>query len=106
MLLTSDCSSCTTYEFDLTGFINADSTAAPENSWIIETYVESGGTDYVIDSIDSGVLATPYIREGTLTGLDVARTGDTVGSTMILTFDLTLENGLDSTDKILLSFPS
>lgn len=114
VLLTSPCSSnsgCSSLTFVLSGFFNADSTAAPVKSWKIETRVASvdvvDGTGYIIDAIETGVLATPYIREGTLTELDISRVGDTVGTAMDLTIEFTLENGLDlGNDRVLISFPS
>lgn len=98
VLLTSTCSGCTSDTFELSGFFNADSTAAPTESWKLETYVASADESeyYVIDSIDSGVIATPYIRLGTLTSLKVSRVGDTVGTAMDLTFSFKTENSIDS----------
>lgn len=69
MLLSSVCGGCAEPSFTLTGFNNIGSTAAPSSSWVIETYVDSEAN--IIDRIDSGVLATPYIREGTLDGLSI-----------------------------------
>jgi hypothetical protein len=87
----------------VTGLQNPSSAFPPSNSFKI--FVDSASSQ-LIDSIESGLLATPTIQAGPLTGVTVTRDINVVGSEVTYTIGFTTTNVLNDGNAVFFSFTS
>jgi hypothetical protein len=87
----------------VTGLQNPSSAFPPSNSFKI--FVDTSSNQF-IDSIESGLLATPTIQAGPLTGVTVARDINVVGSEVTYTIGFTTTNVLNDGNAVFFSFTS
>ena len=85
----------------MTGFKNPSSTLPPSNSFKI--FVDSSANQ-IIDSIESGLFATPSIQAGPLTNVEIIRDSNVTGAEATFTVKFTTTNALTETNGIFLSF--